>query len=242
MKRVSFILTAIIMDVVMLSACSGATEDDGASKDERETKNNLKKEVTIGKQIWMTKNLDVTTFRNGDSIPAAKTNEEWVKAGKNKQPVWCYFDNNLKNAAKYGKLYNWYAVSDPRGLAPKGYRVASDADWVELENYLDSDVGIKMKSTDGWFQKRESFIFKYLFSRHRRKATGTNSSGFTGLPGGLRMNFGTFDLKSKYGFWWCSSEIDSSKANCRTLCYEFGALVRYFFNKGEGLSVRCLRD
>lgn len=74
--------------------------------------------VTIGTQVWRTKNLDVATFRNGDSIPQAKTNEEWEKAAENQQPAWCYYNNDPANGAKYGKLYNWYAVNDSRGLAP----------------------------------------------------------------------------------------------------------------------------
>ena len=85
--------------------------------------------ITIGTQVWMTKNLDVATFRNGDPIPQAKTDEEWEKAGENQQPAWCYYDNDPANGAKYGKLYNWYAVNDSRGLAPVGYHIPSDAEW-----------------------------------------------------------------------------------------------------------------
>ena len=92
--------------------------------------------VTIGTQVWMTKNLDLATFRNGDPIPEAKTDEEWEKAGENKQPAWCYYDNDPANGAKYGKLYNWYAVIDSRGLAPVGYHIPSDADWTKLNDFL----------------------------------------------------------------------------------------------------------
>ena len=96
----------------------------------------------------MTKNLDVATFRNGDPIPEAKSNEEWQKAGENKQPAWCYYDNDPKNGAIYGKLYNWYAVNDPRGLAPSGYHIPSDAEWTKLTDFLGGKTvaGDKMKS------------------------------------------------------------------------------------------------
>ena len=126
--------------------------------------------VTIGKQVWMTKNLDVSTFRNGDPIPEAKTNEAWKAAGENKQPAWCYYDNDPKNGTKYGKLYNWYAVNDPRGLAPAGYHIPTDAEWTVLTDYLGGeDVAFKkMKSPSGWV----------------KKGNGTNSSGFSGLPAG----------------------------------------------------------
>jgi uncharacterized protein (TIGR02145 family) len=95
-------------------------------------------EVQIGTQIWMTKNLDVSKFRNGDPIPEAKTDEEWVKAGENKQPAWCYYENNPANGAKYGKLYNWYAVSDARGLAPVGYHIPGTLDSLSILAYVPS--------------------------------------------------------------------------------------------------------
>ena len=92
--------------------------------------------VTIGTQVWTTKNLDVATFRNGDAIPEAKTNKEWEAAGENKQPAWCYYENNTANGTKYGKLYNWYAVVDSRGLAPTGYHIPTDDEWTVLSTYL----------------------------------------------------------------------------------------------------------
>jgi hypothetical protein len=80
------------------------------------------KEVKIGDQIWMAENLNVDKFNNGDLIPEAKTKEEWKAASKNGQPAWCYHNNISSNGSKYGKLYNWYAVTDPRGLAPEGWK------------------------------------------------------------------------------------------------------------------------
>ena len=109
--------------------------------------------VTIGTQVWMTKNLDVSTFRNGDPIPEVKTQEEWEEAGKNKQPAWCYYDNDPKNGEKYGKLYNWYAVNDPRGLAPTGWHVPTDAEWRTLTVYLGSYEGTKLKSEPEYEKK-----------------------------------------------------------------------------------------
>jgi uncharacterized protein (TIGR02145 family) len=103
--------------------------------------------VTIGTQVWTTKNLDVSTFRNGDVIPQATTDEAWEAAGENKQPAWCYYDNDTANASKYGKLYNWYAVNDPRGLAPAGYHIPTDAEWTVLTDYMGGEgiAGKKMK-------------------------------------------------------------------------------------------------
>lgn len=92
--------------------------------------------VTIGNQIWMDKNLDVSTFRNGDPIKQVKSNEEWLIAEADGVPAWCYYENKKKNNKKYGKLYNWYAVNDPRGLAPVGYHVPTETELYQLSEYL----------------------------------------------------------------------------------------------------------
>jgi hypothetical protein len=152
MKKVSLILSAVVMAAMMLSSCGrvasngGSASNDGrvasngesASNDGRVASNgdSASNEVTIGSQVWMTKNLDVATFRNGDPIPQAKTYEEWEKAGENKQPAWCYYDNDPANGAKYGKLYNWYTVADPRNVCPVGWHVPTDAEWTVLTDYL----------------------------------------------------------------------------------------------------------
>ena len=154
--------------------------------------------VTIGSQVWMSKNLDVAKFRNGDPIPEAKTDEEWEKAGRNEQPAWCYYKNDPANGAKYGKLYNWYAVNDSRGLAPVGYHIPSDAEWTILTDYLGGEnvAGTKMKTKSGWV----------------KNGNGTNSSGFSGLPGGNRNNNGTFNNIGNNGNWWSSSENNTNYA------------------------------
>ena len=184
--------------------------------------------VKIGSQIWTTENLNVSTFRNGDPIPEAKTNEEWGKAGENKQPAWCYYDNDPKNGDKYGKLYNWYAVNDPRGLAPKGYHIPTDAEWRKLTDFLGGEVvaGSKMKSTSGW----------------ENNGNGTNSSGFSVLPGGSRNYSGYCFNIGLHGDWWSASEVITYNAYYRNLYYYSDYLSRFSSLKEIGFSVRCLRD
>jgi len=182
-----------------------------------------KSEVIIGAQVWMTKNLEVTTFRNGDPIPQAASDEAWALAGKNKQPAWCY------NGEHYGKLYNWYAVHDPRGLAPEGWHVPTDQEWTALEKALGENPGKKMKSTWGW----------------HNKGNGTNSSGFSGLPAGGRAYGGKFYSIGEGAYWWSSTENDASHAWYRLLLNVNGGTGRVFrddYVKELGLSVRCLRD
>ena len=183
-------------------------------------------EVTIGTQVWTSKNLDVSTFRNGDPIPEAKTADEWREAGRNKQPAWSYYNNDPANGARYGKLYNWFAVNDSRGLAPEGWHIPTDAEWKRLKKYLGDDAGIKMKSTSGW----------------RDGGNGTNSSGFSGLPGGGRDNNGAFFKIGLNGSWWSSSEDHTFSAWFRGLYLDEGTVYRGSDFKHVGSSVRCLRD
>ena len=116
--------------------------------------------VIIGTQTWTSLNLDVVAFRNGDVIPQVKTNEEWEVAGNNKQAAWCYYDNDPANGPKYGKLYNWYAVNDPRGLAPTGWHVPTDEEWTVLSTFLGGEevAGTKMKILNVFVPTKISYI------------------------------------------------------------------------------------
>ena len=182
--------------------------------------------VKIGSQVWATENLNVDRFRNGDPIPQAETAEEWQNAGNNQQPAWCYYNNDPKNGEAYGRLYNWYAVNNRRGLAPQGWHIPSDAEWTQLITFLGGASGDKMKSTSGW----------------KENGNGTNTSGFNGLPGGSRGNDGLFDGLGKYGVLCSSSEASASYVFTRVLSafnVDFNSL---FNNKKEGFSVRCVKD
>ena len=183
-------------------------------------------EVKIGKQIWMAKNLDVAHFKNGDPIPEAKTDKEWMNAAKKKQPAWCYYDNDSKNGKKYGKLYNWYAINDQRVLAPEDWHIPSDEEWTKLEDYLGDEAGNKMKSTSGWDED----------------GNGTDESGFSGVPGGSRTPFGTFNGLGEFGDWWSSTEGTPGNAWPRGLDCSNGPVGRTTASKAAGFSARCLRD
>lgn len=187
------------------------------------------KTVKIGAQEWMTKNLNVSTFRNGDPIPEAKSDEEWEKAGNEKKPAWCYYDNDPSTDDRYGKLYNWYAVNDLRGLAPDGWHISSDAEWTKLTNFLGGEgiAGTKMKSKNGW----------------RNEGNGTDESEFSGLPGGIRYLNGEFKDIGSRGIWWTSDKATiSDYAIHRDLTYDDGNVNRDGHSNRFGYSVRCLRD
>jgi uncharacterized protein (TIGR02145 family) len=185
--------------------------------------------VKIGTQEWTKKNLDVTTYRNGDTIPEVNDPNEWAKLTTG---AWCYYDNDPKNDEIYGKLYNWYAVNDSRGLAPDGYHVPSLIEWDTLIDYLGGrfDAGGKMKEVG----------FNHWKSPNTE---ATNSSGFTGLPAGFRYKAESFNSIGNYCGWWSSSESHTEGAWHRNLYYYNGEAQNVFdYYKTCGFSVRCIRD
>ena len=212
MKETKTILTAMGFSLLLLSFGNNA--------------NNKPKK--IGTQIWTVANLDVSTFKNGDAIPEAKTADEWVKAGDNGQPAWCYYDNDPINGKKYGKIYNWFAVRDPRGLAPDGWHVPNDKEWEILIDYLggEKNSSEKMKTTKGW----------------KGSDNGTNISGFSALPGGCRYFYGGFNNIGSNGYWWSSTEGKVSIAWDRGLTSNKGFVNGVDYDGRAGYSVRCIKD
>ncbi len=182
--------------------------------------------VKIGKQVWMTKNLNVSRFRNGDSIPEAETVAEWIASGLASQPAWCYYDHDPANGPSYGKLYNWFAVNDPRGLAPDGYHVASSAEWESLIDEVGGyqNAGAALRSPTGWIS-----------------GNGTNSIGFWAMPAGARDE-DDFSHKGAFGIWWTSTEDDSARAEMVLINAEDASTSTYHKFKGNGYSVRCVQD
>ena len=180
--------------------------------------------VQIGDQCWFAENLRTTTYLNGDAIPQNLSDGDWASTTSGAMAI--YNDDYMAQAA-YGGLYNWYAVAEARGLCPSGWHVPTDAEWTILTDHLGgaSVAGGQMKTTYGWYDD----------------GNGTNSSGFSGLPGGVRYDYGYFSSAGSYGYWWSSSPSGSN------------AWSRYLLNYGEdvgrsngdqrlGFSVRCVRD
>ena len=187
--------------------------------------------VSICCQSWMTKNLDVDTYRNGDPIPQVTDPTAWAALTTG---AWCYYNNSAANGAIYGKLYNWYAVNDPRGLAPEGWHIPTYFEWITLSNCLGGDAvaGGAMK---------ESFTTNWTTPN----TVASNISGFTGLPGGYRAIVnGMFTGVGSSGNWWSSTTASLLiYAGYRNLSYNTQAIsVAAYLEKPYGFSVRCLRD
>ncbi|MEY4333756.1 MAG: hypothetical protein RLZZ196_2499 [Bacteroidota bacterium] len=188
--------------------------------------------VKIGENTWMVKNLDVSRFRNGDSIPEAKTKLEWAAYGMSKKAAWSHYNNDIGEGANYGKLYNWYAVNDPRGLAPEGWHIPTDVEWglLVLELGGDKKAGEALKYTYGWANTNTG------------SGNGTNSSGFEALAGGLRNGMGAFGYKGQGGGWWSSTAVDSTKSWYRFVLYASPMVYKDAYGNRNGLAVRCVKD
>jgi uncharacterized protein (TIGR02145 family) len=192
--------------------------------------------ITIGTQTWMAENLKTTRYNDGTLIPLITDNTPWGNASTNKSPGYCWYNNESSNLISYGALYNWYAINTTtngnKNVCPTGWHVPTDGEWTTLTTYLGGETvaGGKMKEAGlaHWNTPNEG---------------ATNESGFAGLPGGLRYYNGIFYDVGSYGYWWSSTEDDSTIARYRYLRDGSGIVVRKDgFNKGSGFSVRCLRD
>ncbi len=220
-ERASFFTCIIIFALAVNVNAQEVKDQDG----------NVYKTAKHGVQVWTASNLNVSHFRNGDLIPEAKTDEEWANAASSGSPAWCYYENNPENGAKYGKLYNWYAINDTRGLAPEGWHIPENADWrLLIKNLLGIKVaGPKLKDKEGWKNQK-----------------GTNDIGFTALPAGCRDTDGKFKDFGKICRWWSNSvpvDVKPSPKIYSVSLNDNTSDIKYIeSDKGAGLSVRCEKD
>ncbi len=216
--KMRYLLFTIAFLIIAITSNAQVTDIDGHQY----------KTVKIGKQVWMAENLNVSHFQNGDPIPEAEDAGAWTQAGQEHKPAWCYYDSNPVNGRTYHKLYNWYAVNDKRGLAPKGWHVPSKLEWADLTDYLGGDnlAGRKLKATYGWLNK----------------GNGTNESDLAGLPGGNRDFNGKFYNIGQDGYWWSSSQFATGGAWYRYLNCFTGYIYGNYDFEGGGYSVRCVKD
>jgi uncharacterized protein (TIGR02145 family) len=204
--------------------------------------------IKIGKQIWITQNLAVETFRNGVPIPHITSDDDWKEYGRIGKPAWCYYENSKDNGDKYGKLYNWHAVNDPRGLAPIGWHVPS----IEEANELLIFTGVGRNEFDEFIfseKLRGNFLLK-----------SDNVTGFSALLGGRRSITGRFKgIDRRTGFWTSTENVykeddvddglvlhldlnaDSLEAEGDVYTEDFWDVASSWL-KGYGYSVRLLKD
>jgi uncharacterized protein (TIGR02145 family) len=187
---------------------------------------NAYKTVTIGTQVWMAENLRTGRYRNGESIPIVSSAASWD--GYNRSATCWYGNDSINNHCAYGRLYNWYVVSDSRNLCPSGWHVPSDAEFTTLTNTLggESVAGGKLKSATGW----------------DLGGNGTNTSGFSGRPGGGRNASGAFTTQGSVGTWWTTTKIGNDSAWLRNITLNTVTVERGTDALAIGRSIRCLKD
>lgn len=188
--------------------------------------------VTIGKQTWMAKNLKTTHYQNGDEIPTgyddtSATGNTFANIG-----LYTIYNSDPANDAIYGKLYNWYAAVDPRNICPLGWHVPTEDDWNTLTDNLGGTTvaGGNMKDTTLW---------------QSPNGGATNSSGFSGLPGGYRSGLdGHFAQQTIGGYFLTHTTNNGFTGNALIFklyySYEHSNFIN--FKKGEGASCRCVKD
>ena len=239
------------LSVTMFTACkkessnSSTTPTNGSSttiakygNGVTDVEGNKYKTVIIGTQEWMGENLKVSKYSDGTEISNVIDNTQWAN---NTTGAWAYYNNDAANNTKYGKLYNWYAVSKTtngnKNICPTGWHVPTDAEWTVLTDYLGgaSVAGGKMKEegTTNWISTNKN---------------GTNTSLLTGVPGGFRGGDGNYYVMGRSAYWWSSTDDfsipipNTYRAWAQILYNDSGNADRAFFELERGMSVRCIKD
>lgn len=220
--KIYLIITAVLF-FFLANSCE--KESDNATVTDID--GNVYNTVTIGSQVWMKENLKTTKLNDGSSIPNVTDQTQWTTLNSS---GYCWYDNNSGNKTTYGALYNWFAVNTDK-LCPAGWRVPSDDDWTTLTQFYggDNEASAKLKEegTAHWAAPN----------------TGTNESGFTGLPGGARIGFdGTFMEISTGAHWWSITEFSGSNAHYCGMVNNNTIVYRNNDDKRNGFSVRCIKN
>jgi len=199
---------------------------------------NVYQTIKIGNQWWMVENLKVTHYNNGDSIPNVIENGLWSGLITG---AYCNYNNNTSNVSTYGRLYNWHVVNDSREIAPTGWHVPTDDEWKELEMSL----GMSQMQADTlvWRGTNEGGQMKEAGFAHwpSPNSGATNSSGFKALPGGFRRDTGQFINLNDTGHWWAKNGSGAEAMN-RALKYTYSQVLRLYYSKQNGYSIRCIKD
>jgi uncharacterized protein (TIGR02145 family) len=215
-------LKPLLLATLLMAGCNG-----NASKSVTDIDGNRYGTVKIGDQLWMSENLRVTRYRNGDPIPEVRDGASWAAQTAGAR---CSYDNNAENGKTFGMLYNWRAVNDPRGIAPEGWHVATDKEWQELAEALGGEevAGKVLKAPGKWSDQASE---------------SEKSSGFDALPSGARRDAdGAFVLLGQFARFWTATPSSPGKAWGRAMEYYDGTIRRGEVGPKNGFAVRCFKD
>jgi len=222
MKQIFYLVALLII----LSGCK--KDSNSVPANITDSDGNIYTSVNINNQTWMIENLKTTKYNDGTAIPLVTDGVSWAALST---PAYCWYNNDaVTNKITYGALYNWYTVNTGK-LCPTGWHVPSDAEWTTLTTYLGGEIvaGEKLKEagTSNWESPNTG---------------ATNTSGFTGLPGGGRNWSGTFVSVANRAYCWSSSENLVANGWYRYMSANDGKVYRIDGKKQDGFSVRCLKD
>jgi uncharacterized protein (TIGR02145 family) len=182
--------------------------------------------VRIAGLDWMTRNVEAAAFRNGDPVPEAVSAESWRLAAAERAPASAIYPPQEAEATGWGRLYNYHAVTDPRGLCPQGWRPPTDQDWRALESALGPErAARRLRSTTGWPPGGE----------------GDDDLGFAGLPAGFRSQVGAYHLGGRVAYYWSSTSLSDKETTAHMLFDYDPRIFRIRYDKGMGMSLRCVR-
>jgi uncharacterized protein (TIGR02145 family) len=214
-SQLTIVPVLILFISLLFGSCVGSSNGNGT----RHTNSIVG--VKIGSQVWMAQNFDGVTFNNGDSIPQAKSAEEWERAGREGKPAWCYYKNDAGMGGKYGRIYNWYAINDPRGFSPKGWHVPTNDEWITLEEFVGTtEAGLRLK------------------------CNGDTASGFCALLGGYRSKEGGFSGVDEFTYMASATERDEQTNDVwgRGIHNANSSIMRCGLYKAHGMYVRLIKD
>jgi uncharacterized protein (TIGR02145 family) len=215
------------------------------------------KEVVIGLQVWLNKDLDTDCFANGDQIPQVFSSQEWIEANDKKQPAWCYYEFNEDN----GKLYNSYAINDERGLAPKGWRIPTVSDFEQLLKTINNNLFAIMTNNEDYWEfgydySESGFWGDHYYTINFKEDYQFDEAGFNAIPNGYINNEGVFYSKlvrlenanvRKYvtddksdAFFYCRSSNGEAFEFCIYSGYQISDSYFYKIDSNFGYSIRCV--
>jgi uncharacterized protein (TIGR02145 family) len=234
--------TTVSAGNVILCNLGGGGNCAGGPTSVTDIDGNVYNVVTVGNQCWMKENLKTTKYKNGTVIPGSLSDAAWSNTTSGAQAD---YNNDPAYTNIYGKLYNWYAVADPAGLCPTGWHIPSKSEWHELTKFLDpsADTILLLQSTiAGGLLKSNGNLQDGTGIWEAPNTDATNTTGFTGLPAGVRDTTGTYADIGVAGYWWSSSPFSTNESWCHYVMYSNGWIARHFPPNNCGYSVRCLRN
>jgi len=223
-----FIIGILMITLISCSKESGNDDDNAVPETVTDVDGNVYHTLKIGTQGWLLENLKTTKYRNGDEIANIADGNTWATTHAG---AYCNYNNNADNSLLYGRLYNWYAATEGRKIAPTGWHIPSDTEWMTLINFLGGEnvSGGKLKEAGQahWASPNMG---------------ADNSSGFTALPGDYRSFSGWFDFAVSYAYWWSSTPFSTSKAWAVYVNSNYAKVVHFQDDNVFGYSIRCIMD